>query len=128
MKTPTQRGRFTGRNILSGLFHGVGAAGVALMAISGQAFAALPTSEAPTRGEGSSLVVTLQNYGFDVFTLIGLILAAVAFIGVAYHALSTYGAIHTGKKTWGDFGITCAVGAMLLVIIVWLLTKSSTIL
>lgn len=50
------------------------------------------------------------------------------FIGVCYHAYGTYAEIHTGKKTWGQFGLTVAIGAVLLVIGIWLLTEATGIL
>ncbi|WP_439334125.1 TIGR03745 family integrating conjugative element membrane protein [Stenotrophomonas maltophilia] len=50
------------------------------------------------------------------------------FIGVCYHAYGTYAEIHTGRKTWGQFGLTVAIGAVLLVIGIWLLTEATGIL
>ena len=35
---------------------------------------------------------------------------------------------HTGRKTWGQFGLTVAIGAVLLVIGIWLLTEATGIL
>ncbi len=39
-----------------------------------------------------------------------------------------YAEIHTGRKTWGQFGLTVAIGAVLLVIGIWLLTEATGIL
>ncbi|MBN0056422.1 DUF2976 domain-containing protein, partial [Pseudomonas aeruginosa] len=36
--------------------------------------------------------------------------------------------IHTGRKTLGQFGLTVAIGAVLLVIGIWLLTEATGIL
>ncbi|ECE5988392.1 TIGR03745 family integrating conjugative element membrane protein, partial [Salmonella enterica subsp. salamae] len=33
------------------------------------AFADLPTMEAPSRGQGKGIMETLQNYGFDIVVL-----------------------------------------------------------
>lgn len=90
--------------------------------------AALPQMEAPSRGEGRGIIQTLQNHGFDVIGLIALAIAAAAFCGVAYHAYGAYSEVQSGKKTWGQFGLTCGVGALLLVIIIWLLTKGTGVL
>ena len=49
-------------------------------------------------------------------------------MGVCCHAYGTYAEIHTGRKTWGQFGLTVAVGAVLLVIGIWLLTQATEIL
>ncbi|SQF98892.1 conjugative transfer protein [Paucimonas lemoignei] len=84
--------------------------------------------EAPSRGEGTNIIQTMQNYAFDGAALIGLLISAAAFCGVAYHAYGTFAEVQTGKKTWGQFGLTCTVGALLLVLSIWLLTKAAGIL
>lgn len=90
--------------------------------------AGLPTMEAPSQGLGSGIMQTLQNYGYDIVLLIALLVVASMFIGVCYHAYARYAEIHTGRATWGQFGLTVAVGAMLLVIGIWLLTKATGVL
>jgi integrating conjugative element membrane protein (TIGR03745 family) len=100
-----------------------------LMAMPLPAFSAgLPTMEDPTRGQGSGILQTLQNYGYDVVMLVALLVVASMFVGVCYHAYTRYSEIHTGRATWGQFGLTVAVGAMLLVIGIWLLTKATDVL
>lgn len=101
----------------------------ALGSFSSISFAAgLPQMEDPSRGQGSGILQTLQNYGYDIIMLVALIVIACMFIGVCYHAYMVYAEIQNGKKTWGQFGLTVAVGAMLLVIGVWLLTQGTGIL
>jgi integrating conjugative element membrane protein (TIGR03745 family) len=90
--------------------------------------AQLPTLEDPSRGTGGGIMETLRNYGYDIVLLIALLVVASMFIGVCYHAYSTYSEIHTGRKTWGQFGLTVAVGAVLLVVGIWLLTAATGIL
>ncbi|WP_175687283.1 TIGR03745 family integrating conjugative element membrane protein [Burkholderia multivorans] len=90
--------------------------------------AGLPTMEDPSRGEGSGILQTLQNYGYDIVMLIALLVVASMFVGVCYHAYTRYSEIHTGRATWGQFGLTVAVGAMLLVVGIWLLTKATGVL
>ena len=46
------------------------------------------------------------------------------FVGVCYHAYTRYAEIHIGRSTWGQFGLTVAVGAILLVVGIWLLTEA----
>ncbi|KVT58060.1 TIGR03745 family integrating conjugative element membrane protein [Burkholderia ubonensis] len=92
------------------------------------AYPGLPTLEDPSRGAGNGILQTLQNYGYDIVMLVALLIIASMFIGVCYHAYSTYSEIHTGRKTWGQFGLTVAVGALLLVVGIWLLTKATGIL
>ena len=85
----------------------------------------LPTMEDPSRGQGSGILQTLQNYGYDIVLLIALLVVASMFVGVCYHAYTRYSEIHTGRATWGQFGLTVAVGAILLVVGIWLLTKAT---
>lgn len=102
---------------------------VSLLALPGMALAqGLPTMENPSRGTGSGIIQTIQNYGYDMVMLVALLVVAAMFIGVCYHAYGTYAEIHTGRKTWGQFGLTVAVGAVLLVIGIWLLTQATEIL
>lgn len=88
----------------------------------------LPTLENPSRGTGSGIMETLRNYGYDIVMLIALLVVASMFVGVCYHAYTRYAEIHIGRATWGQFGLTVAVGAVLLVVGIWLLTEATGIL
>lgn len=88
----------------------------------------LPTLENPSRGTGGGIMETIRNYGYDIVLLVALLVVASMFIGVCYHAYGTYAEIHTGKKTWGQFGLSVAVGAVLLVVGIWLLTEATAVL
>ena len=100
---------------------------IAIMPLASFA-AGLPTMEDPSRGAGSGIMQTLQNYGYDIVLLIALLVVASMFVGVCYHAYTRYSEIHTGRATWGQFGLTVAVGAILLVVGIWLLTKATGVL
>lgn len=103
--------------------------GISMVCLPVMSFAqGLPTLENPSRGTGGGIMETLRNYGYDIVLLVALLVVASMFIGVCYHAYGTYAEIHTGKKTWGQFGLTVAVGAVLLVIGIWLLTEATGIL
>ena len=102
---------------------------LALAGLPLSAFAqGLPTMEDPSRGQGSGILQTLQNYGYDIVLLVALLVVASMFVGVCYHAYTRYSEIHTGRATWGQFGLTVAVGAILLVVGIWLLTKATGVL
>lgn len=90
--------------------------------------AALPQAQAPSRGEGTNMTQTMQNYAFDGFMLLGLIVLGVMFLGVAWHAFGVYHEIHEGKKKWRDLGSTAAVGVGILGIGIFLVTKATGIL
>ncbi|PMV22636.1 MULTISPECIES: TIGR03745 family integrating conjugative element membrane protein [unclassified Pseudomonas] len=91
-------------------------------------WAKLPTMEDPSRGQGSGIIETLQNYAFDIVVLVALLVVSSMFIGVCYHAYTRYSEIHSGRSTWGQFGLSVAVGAILLVVGIWLLTTATGIL
>ncbi|APU29464.1 MULTISPECIES: TIGR03745 family integrating conjugative element membrane protein [Pseudomonadaceae] len=102
---------------------------LALLGLPPSAFAqGLPTMEDPSRGQGSGILQTLQNYGYDIVLLIALLVVASMFVGVCYHAYTRYSEIHAGRATWGQFGLTVAVGAILLVVGIWLLTEATGVL
>lgn len=98
------------------------------VALAPPAHAALPTVEAPSRSTGTGILATLQDHAFDIVTLVALLVIAVMFVGVCYHAYTSYAEIHTQRRTWGDFGLTVGVGAVLLVVGIWLLTTATGIL
>lgn len=108
------------------------ARGITLMGAAGwlpiQAMAqGLPTMDAPSRGEGTGLVETLQNYLYDFGALGGLILATVAFIIVAIASIATFNEARV-RGEWSKFGIVVVVGVVLIVAIIWLATKAAEIL
>ena len=60
--------------------------------------------------------------------LLGLLIALLAFLGVAWHSLTVYADVQNQRKTWKDLGAVVGIGALLVVIIIWFLTKAAAIL
>ncbi|MBS9759798.1 TIGR03745 family integrating conjugative element membrane protein [Pseudomonas mosselii] len=106
----------------------ISAASAALVLLPGLAAAALPGSQAPTRGEGASWLQTIQNYGYDGFMLLGLFLLGGMMVGVASHAYGVYHDIHEGKKKWRDLGLTAVVGICLIGVGIFMVTKATGVL
>ena len=97
-------------------------------ALPSLSMAGLPAAQPPSRGEGVNMIQTIQNYDYDGFLLLGLIICAVIFCGVAWHAFGTYHEIQLGKKKWMDLGATAAVGIAILGVTIYLVTKGTSIL
>lgn len=93
-----------------------------------EVLANLPTMQAPSRGEGTGIMQTIKNHAYDAVILAGLLLGVIGFLRVAASLISTYGEIQDGKKKWSDLGMSALVGAILLVVIIWLITEASKIL
>ena len=102
--------------------------GLVLILGPGMALAELPAMEAPSRGEGGGLIETIKNYAYDGGIMIGLLIAVLAFLGVAWHSLTVYADVQNQRKTWKDLGAVVGIGALLVVIIIWFLTKAAAIL
>src|SRR3546814_11726223 len=83
--------------------------------------------EDPSRGQGSVILQTLQNYGYDIVMLIALLVVASMFVGVCYHAYTRYSEIHTGRANSGQFALQVTVGETVPVVGHWLLPKDSSV-
>jgi len=88
----------------------------------------LPTMEDPSRGAGKGIMETMQNYGYDIVLLVALLVVSSCLLVSATTLYTRYSEIHTGRSTWGQFGLSVAVGAIMLVVGIWLLTKATGIL
>lgn len=99
-----------------------------LSTFAGNAIAKLPDMGDPSRGKGKGILDTVQNYAYDYVIFGGLILGVIAFFFVAISTFSTYVEIQNGKKKWSDLATTAVIGALLIVIILWLVNQANDIL
>ncbi|MEN1536346.1 TIGR03745 family integrating conjugative element membrane protein, partial [Pseudomonas aeruginosa] len=90
------------------------------------ALADLPQIEPPSSGGGGGLFGQIKGYFQDGIVLIGLVIAAAAFVKVAEAAVTTFSEVRDGKTGWGQFGAIIVVGVVLLVAVIWLLGKSAS--
>ncbi|EAS1759885.1 TIGR03745 family integrating conjugative element membrane protein [Salmonella enterica] len=104
------------------------AASITTLLFSSAALADLPTMEDPSRGKGNGIIDTLKNYGYDMVILLSLAICAVGFLVVANSCIATYSEIQNGRKQWKDLGAMAGVGAILLVVTIWLLTQAGEVL
>lgn len=105
-----------------------GAFGAMMAAMTTQVHAALPTTADPTNAPADGNYIELiKGYAFDIGIVVGLIIGTVAFIVVASNMIGTYKEIGAGKKTWGDMGMHGAMGVLLLVFVVYLLTEAAAV-
>ncbi|OLU25506.1 integrating conjugative element membrane protein [Pseudomonas sp. PA15(2017)] len=90
--------------------------------------AALPTPDAPSRGQGSGFLQLLQNYAYDIAVVAALGISAVAFIVVSMNVVQKFNEVTTKKATWTEFFILVLIGGGLLIIVIWLANKAVEIL
>lgn len=101
----------------------------AFLAVANPAFAALPTTSAPTRTTtDGNFIELLQNYAYDILILGGLLLATIGFFLVVKNIFAAYTQIPEGKSTWGAVGMHAGGGVLILVLIIFLLTEAAAIL
>ncbi len=89
-------------------------------------WAALPTpvapSTAPAAGDWISLI---KGYIKDGGIVLGLAIAVLGFLWVAYLGYAKFNDARQGKAEWAEVGILGIVGAVVLIFASYLLTEAS---
>ena len=90
----------------------------------------LPRLHDPSTGavDEGDFLGGLQAYAHDIVLFGGLALCAVALLVVVKNVLSKYSQIADQRATWGEVGMHAAVGLLVVVVSVWLVTVASGIL
>jgi len=104
------------------------AAGVGLLALSaGQSvWAALPTPVAPsTAPAAGDWIALIKGYIKDGGLVLGLAIAVLGFVWVAYLGFAKFNEARQGKAEWAEVGVLGIVGAVVLIFASYLLTEAA---
>ena len=104
------------------------AATIGLLAMSaGQSvWAALPTPVAPsTAPAAGDWIALIKGYIKDGGLVLGLAIAVLGFLWIAYLGFSKFNEARQGKAEWAEVGVLGIVGAIVLIFASYLLTEAA---
>ena len=104
------------------------ATAVGLLAVSAapSVLAALPTPVAPSTGPAAGdWIGLIQGYIKDGGLVLGLAIAVLGFLWVAYLGFSKFNEARQGKAEWAEVGVLGIVGAIVLIFASFLLTEAA---
>lgn len=91
-----------------------------------QWLAALPTQVEPsTKPASGDWLGLVSGYIKDGAAILGLAVATVGFIWVAYIGFAKFNDARNGRAEWAEVGVFAVVGAMILIFASYLLTEAS---
>ena len=102
--------------------------GVGLLAMSAvqSAWAALPTPVAPsTAPAAGDWIGLIKGYIKDGGLVLGLAIAVIGFLWVAYLGFAKFNEARQGKAEWAEVGVLGIVGAVVLIFASFLLTEAA---
>lgn len=104
--------------------------GFLMVTVIPMAHAALPPVAPPSGGatKDGNYLGMIKAYLFDGFAVAGLALVSVAFLVVAKNTFAAYSEVTDGNGTWRQVFVQAGVGALLLVIAIYMLTDSVDVL
>ena len=101
-----------------------------LLALScGQsAWAALPVPVAPSNAPASGdWIALIKGYIKDGGLVLGLAIAVLGFLWIAYLGFAKFNEARQGKAEWAEVGVLGIVGAIVLIFASYLLTQAAGI-
>ena len=99
---------------------------VGLGAASQTVRAALPTPIAPSTGPATGdWIGLIKGYIKDGGLVLGLAIAVMGFLWIAYLAFAKFNEARQGKAEWAEVGVLGIVGAIVLIFASFLLTEAS---
>lgn len=100
-------------------------ASVLYLSFSQSAYAALPTAPAPSNNaDEGNMLEWLKGLATDGITLMALLLSAAGFIWLSWIALSEINQARSGRKEWGEVGVTIIGGAIIYLFISYMLGQA----
>lgn len=88
--------------------------------------AALPTPVAPSTAPASGdWIALISGYIKDGSLVLGLAIATVGFLWVAYVGFAKFNEARQGKAEWAEVGVLAVVGAVVLIFASYLLTEAA---
>ena len=101
---------------------------VGLLAISAtqSVWAALPTPIAPsTAPPAGDWIALISGYIKDGGLVLGLAIAVLGFLWIAYLGFAKFNEARQGKAEWAEVGVLGIVGAIVLIFASYLLTEAA---
>jgi len=90
------------------------------------AWAALPTPVAPsTAPAAGDWIALIEGYIKDGGQVLGLAIAVLGFLWVAYLGFAKFNEARQGKAEWAEVGVLGIVGAIVLIFASYLLTEAA---
>ena len=91
-------------------------------------WAALPTQVAPSTAPASGdWIALIAGYIKDGAAVLGLTVATIGFIWVAYIGFAKFNDARQGRAEWAEVGVFAVVGATILIFASYLLTEAAGI-
>ena len=90
--------------------------------------AALPVPVAPsTAPAAGNWLELIKGYSKDAGLVLGLVLAVVAFLWIAWISIAKFNEARNGRAEWGEVGLTVIIAAGVMIFISFLLTEASQV-
>ena len=107
---------------------GIATAGLLVMASTQSVWAALPTPVAPsTAPAAGDWIALIKGYIKDGGLVLGLAIAVLGFLWIAYLGFAKFNEARQGKAEWAEVGVLGIVGAIVLIFASYLLTEAAGI-
>jgi len=102
------------------------ATGVLAISTGQSVWAALPTPVAPsTAPAAGNWIALIEGYIKDGGQVLGLAIAVLGFLWIAYLGFAKFNEARQGKAEWAEVGVLGIVGAIVMIFASYLLTEAA---